>query len=722
MHARFTLAAAGSFVAAFLSTLHAPVSNAQVKYPDSPRVDHVDSYHGRNIPDPYRWLEDPDTPEARTWINAQNDVTFGILNGIASRDRIKSRMTELWNYERFGTPFKEGGKYFYTRNDGLQPQSVLYVADSLTAEPRVLLDPNTFSADGTVALTGYAVTEDGRYIAYGVADGGSDWQTWRVRDIATGQDLPDVVNWVKFSGASWTKDGKGFFYSRYDQPGAGADLRTKNEFQKLYYHRLGDDQSRDILIHEQKDQPNWGFGGGVTEDGRYLAISVWWGTRQENDFLYKDLTDPDAKVTNLLTGFTATYDFIGNDGQTFYFSTTNNAPKGRVVAIDLRRPDPASWTEIIPERDENLRGVSYVGGHLFAQYLKDAKSQVRVHDTTGRFVREVVLPGIGSAGGFGGKATDPETFYSFTTYTNPGAIYRYDVTTGKSEVFRKPSFSADLSPYETRQVFYTSKDGTKVPMFITCRKDIELNGSNPTLLYGYGGFNIPMTPGFSPATVVWLEMGGIYAVANLRGGGEYGKEWHEAGIKLKKQNVFDDFIAAAEFLIDEKYTSPKRLAIQGGSNGGLLVGACMTQRPDLFAACIPQVGVLDMLRFASFTIGKAWESDYGSVENKDEFEAMLAYSPYHNAKPGVSYPATLITTGDHDDRVVPAHSFKFAAALQQAQAGDAPVLIRIETRGGHGAGKPTAMVIEERADILGFISWALGMEESAQPPAQKAVN
>lgn len=703
-------------VVALLGSLPlAGVATAQVVYPDSARVDHVDTYHGKAIPDPYRWLEDPDAPDSRKWIDAQNEVTFGILNGIASRDRIKSRMTELWNYERFGTPFKEGGRYFYTRNDGLQPQSVLYVADSLEAEPRVLLDPNTFSADGTIALTGYAVTEDGKHIAYGVADGGSDWQTWRVRDIATGEDLPDVVNWVKFSGASWTKDGKGFFYSRYDQPGAGEDLRTKNEFQKLYFHRLGDDQSKDVLVHEQKDQPNWGFGGGVTEDGNYLAISVWWGTRQENDFLYKDLTKPDSKVVNLLTGFTASYDMIGNDGSTFYFFTTHNAPRGRVVAIDLQRPDPSMWTEIIPQREENLRGVSYVGGHFFAQYLKDARSEVRVHDTAGRFVRDVSLPGIGSAGGFGGKSDDPETFYSFTGYTNPGAIYRYDVTTGKGEVFRQPTFGADLSKYETRQVFYTSKDGTKVPMFITYRKGLDLNGSNPTLLYGYGGFNIPLTPGFSPSTIVWLEMGGVYAVANLRGGGEYGKDWHEAGIKLKKQNVFDDFIAAAEYLVKEKYTSPKRLAIQGGSNGGLLVAACMTQRPDLFGACIPQVGVLDMLRFASFTIGKAWESDYGSVENADEFEAMLAYSPYHNTKPGTEYPATMITTGDHDDRVVPAHSFKFAAAIQKAQAGDAPVLIRIETRGGHGAGKPTAMIIEERSDILGFISWALGMEETAEP-------
>lgn len=687
---------------------------AQIVYPDSARVDHADTYHGKEIPDPYRWLEDPDAPESRKWIDAQNDLTFGVLNGIASRDRIKSRMTELWNYERFGVPFKEGGRYFYSRNDGLQPQSVLYVADSLDAEPRVLLDPNSFSADGTVALSGYAVSEDGRYIAYGVADGGSDWQTWRVRDIATATDLPDLVRWVKFSNASWAKDGSGFYYTRYDEP-KGNDLTDLNKFPKVHFHRIGDDQSQDALVYHRDDQPEWGFGADVTEDGRFLAINVWWGTRQESSFFYRDLSAPDAPVVELLTGFDAAYNFVGNDGSTFYFVTTLDAPRGRLVAIDTARPDRSSWLEVIPQREENLTGVSYVGGHFLAQYLKDAKTLVRVHDTAGRAIREVDLPGIGTAGGFGGKTRDSETFYSFTSYTNPGAIYRYDVRSGKSEVFRQPKVKADLSGYETRQVFYKSKDGTRVPMFITCRKGLELDGNNPTLLYGYGGFNIPLTPGFSPATIVWLEMGGIYAVANLRGGGEYGKEWHEAGIKLKKQNVFDDFIAAAEYLISENYTSPKRLAIQGGSNGGLLVGACMTQRPDLFGACIPQVGVLDMLRFASFTIGWAWESDYGSVKNEDEFNAMLAYSPYHNTKSGTSYPATMITTGDHDDRVVPAHSFKFAAALQKAQAGDAPVLIRIETRGGHGAGKPTAMIIEERSDILGFISWALGMEETEAP-------
>ncbi|QYK49385.1 MAG: S9 family peptidase [Phycisphaeraceae bacterium] len=710
-HRTFALHLAAVFSA---SCLVVSTAMSQVVYPDSARVDHVDTYHGKQIPDPYKWLEDPDTPESRRWINAQNEVTFGVLNGIASRDRIKSRMTELWNYERFGVPFKEGGRYFYSRNDGLQPQSVLYVADSLTSEPRVLLDPNTFSADGTVALSGYSVSEDGRYIAYGVSEGGSDWQTWRVRDIATGQDLEDVVRWVKFSSASWRKDGSGFYYTRYDEP-TGNDLTDVNQFPKVYLHTIGEDQSRDRLVYKRDDQPEWGFASGVTDDGRYLAISVWWGTRQENNFFYQDLADPASSVVELLTGFDASYTFVGNDGPEFYFVTTLDAPRGRLIAIDTTRPSRDAWREIIPQQPENLRGVSYVGGHFLAQYLKDAKTLVRVHDVAGRFAREVSLPGIGSAGGFGGKPGDPETFYAFTSYTNPGAVYRYDVKSGASEVFRQPKFNADLSGYETRQVFYTSKDGTRVPMFITSKKGLKLDGNNPTLLYGYGGFNIPLTPGFSPATVVWLEMGGIYAVANIRGGGEYGKEWHEAGIKLKKQNVFDDFIAAAEYLVDQKYTSPKRLAIQGGSNGGLLVGACMTQRPDLFGACIPQVGVLDMLRFESFTIGWAWTSDFGSVKNEDEFHAMLAYSPYHNTKPGTSYPATLITTGDHDDRVVPAHSFKFAAALQNAQGGDAPVLIRIETRGGHGAGKPTAMIIEERSDILGFISWALGMEESEQP-------
>ncbi len=691
-------------------------ASAQFVYPNAARVDHVDTYHGKAIPDPYRWLEDPDAPDSRKWIDAENQVTFGVLNGIASRDRIKSRMTELWNYERFGVPFKEGGRYFFSRNDGLQPQSVIYVADTLGSEPRMILDPNTFSADGTVALSGYAVSEDGRHIAYGVADGGSDWQTWRVKEIATGSDLPDVIKWVKFSSASWAKDGSGFYYTRYDEP-KGNDLTDLNKFPRVHFHRLGEDQTSDALVYKRDDEGEWGFGAGVTEDGKYLAINVWWGTRQENNFFYKDLSSPEAKVVELLTGFEASFGFVGNDASVFYFQTTLDAPRGRLIAIDTKRPERAAWTEIIPQQAENLTGVSYVGGRFLASYLKDAKTQVRVHDTVGRLVREVELPGIGTAGGFGGKSDDAETFYSFTSYTNPGAIYRYNVGSGKSDVFRQPTVNADLTQYETRQVFYPSKDGTKVPMFITCRKDVELNGNNPTLLYGYGGFNIPLTPAFSPTTIVWLEMGGVYAVANLRGGGEYGKEWHEAGTKLNKQNVFDDFIAGAEFLIGEKYTNPSRLAIQGGSNGGLLVGACMTQRPELFAACIPQVGVLDMLRFASFTIGWAWESDYGSVKNPEEFEAMLAYSPYQNVKPGTSYPATMITTGDHDDRVVPAHSFKFAAALQNAQAGDAPVLIRIETRGGHGAGKPTAMVIEERSDILGFISWALGMEESPEPPS-----
>lgn len=692
-----------------------------VVYPDSKKVDHVDVHHGVEVPDPYRWLEDPDAPASRAWINAQNEVTFGLLNQIGSREQIKARLTELWNYERFGVPFKEGGRYFYSRNDGLQPQSVLYVADSLTDQPRVLLDPNTFSADGTIALSGYAVSEDGRYIAYGVADGGSDWQTWRVRDIGTGKDLPDVVRWVKFSGASWAKDGSGFYYTRYDEP-QGNELTSVNRFPKVHFHRIGEDQSKDALVYKRDDQGEWGFGAGVTEDGRYLAIGVSWGTRTENNFFYRDLADPEGKVIELLSGFEASYDFVGNEGEVFYFVTNLDAPRGRLIAIDTRRPEKANWKEIIPQADETLRGVSHVGGHFLASYLKDAKTQVKTYDTAGRFVREVQLPGIGTAGGFGGRSDDTETFYSFTSFTNPGAIYRYDVATGRSEIFRQPKVNADLSQYETTQVFYTSKDGTRVPMFITAKKGLKLDGANPTLLYGYGGFNIPLTPGFSVANLVWLEMGGVYAVPNLRGGGEYGKEWHEQGTKLRKQNVFDDFIAAAEFLVDKGYTRPEKLAIRGGSNGGLLVGACMTQRPDLFGACIPQVGVLDMLRFEFFTIGWAWTSDYGSVQNPDEFKALLAYSPYHNLKPGTSYPATLITTGDHDDRVVPAHSFKFAAALQEAQGGDAPVLIRIETRAGHGAGKPTAMVIEEASDIMGFLTWALKMDGTGAPPSRLISN
>jgi len=679
-------------------------ASSPIVYPPSKKVEQVDDYHGINVADPYRWLEDADSPETKAWVEAQNKVTFGFLESIPERARLRERLTQLWNYEKFGVPFREGDRYFFTRNDGLQNQSVLYVGRTPDdPQARVLLDPNTLSSDGTVALTGYAVSDDGQLLAYGLATAGSDWNEWRVRNVETGEDLPDRLQWVKFSGASWTKDGRGFFYSRYDEPKEGNLLQSTNYYQKLYYHRVGTPQSADELVYERRDHKEWGFGGYVTDDGRYLGIVVTMGTSPKNLFFYKDLTNPEAKVVELIPDFIADFTPVGNDGTTFYFRTDWEAPRGRLIAIDATRPERANWREIIPQSRDTLEAVRWVGGRFIALYLSDAKTQVRMFDREGKFVQEIALPGIGTAVGFGGKPEATETFYAFTSFTQPTSIYRYDFATGKSTLLRQPKVAFDPGAYVTQQVFYKSKDGTRIPMFIVHRKGLRRDGKNPTLLYGYGGFNISLTPSFSPARIAWLEMGGVLAIPNLRGGGEYGEEWHQAGTKLKKQNVFDDFIAAAEWLIREKYTQPARLAIQGGSNGGLLVGACMTQRPELFGAALPAVGVLDMLRFNKFTIGWAWESDYGSPQNPEEFRALYAYSPLHNLKPGTRYPATLITTADHDDRVVPAHSFKFAAALQAAHKGDAPVLIRIETRAGHGAGKPTSKLIEETADVWAFL-------------------
>jgi len=679
-------------------------------YPAARRGDHVDTYHGVAVADPYRWLEELDSTETRAWVGAQNRVTFSYLEKIESRIPIRERLTALWNYERYGVPAREGGRYFFTRNDGLQNQAVLYTASSLTGEARVLLDPNALSVDGTVALAGTAVSEDGRHLAYGVAEAGSDWNTWRVRRVDTGADLPDTLRWVKFSGASWTKDGQGFFYSRYAEPKPGAELKNVNLDQKIYYHKLGTPQAEDALVYERKDQPEWLLSGTVTEDGRYLVIGVAQGKTVNTALFYKDLATPSAPVVELLPRFDAQYGFVGNDGPVFWVQADLEAPRGRVIAIDTRKPARKDWVEVIPESGDALQGVSVVGERFFAAYLEDARSRIRTFDLGGKALAEVELPGIGSAGGFGGKRADTETFFYFTSYTVPTTVYRYDVKTGKSSVFREPKVDFDAAGYVTRQVFYPSKDGTRVPMFLTHRKELKLDGSNPTLLYGYGGFNISLTPAFSIANLVWLERGGVYAVANLRGGGEYGEEWHQAGTRLRKQNVFDDFIAAAEWLVASKVTSPKRLAIEGGSNGGLLVGAVLNQRPDLFGAAIPAVGVMDMLRFHKFTIGWAWVSDYGSSDDPSEWIALRAYSPYHNVKKGACYPPTLVTTADHHDRVFPAHSFKYAAALQNAQACDHPMLIRIETRAGHGAGKPTAKIIDEAADVWAFLVRTLGME------------
>ncbi|HJQ71071.1 MAG TPA: prolyl oligopeptidase family serine peptidase [Blastocatellia bacterium] len=686
-----------------------PQSNRKIDYPVSKKVDQVDDYHGTKVADPYRWLENADAADTRSWVEAQNKVTFAYLNEIPAREQIKQRLTKLWNYERYGTPFSKGKRYFYSKNNGLQNQSVLYTAESLAAEPRVLLDPNTLSTDGTVALSGLTISEDGKLMAYGLSTAGSDWQEWRVRDIATGKDLSDTIKWVKFSGASWTADGKGFFYSRYDEPKEATKLADTNFFQKLYYHRIGANQSEDVLVYERPDVKELGFDGEVTEDGRYLIISVWQGTNKNNRLYFKDLSAKDAQVVKLLDDFDASYIFLGNEGPVFWFRTDLNAPRSKVIAIDTRNADRKNWKEVIPQAAEPLQGVSVVNNSFVASYLKDAQTKVKIYGLDGKFARDVDLPGIGTAAGFGGERKDKETFYAFTGYTTPTTIYRYDMVTGKSSIFRQPKVDFNPGDYETKQVFYASKDGTRVPMFITHKKGLKLDGTNPTFLYGYGGFSVSMTPGFSVPNIVWMEMGGVYAVANLRGGGEYGEEWHEAGMKLKKQNVFDDFIAAAEWLIKNKYTSSKKLAIGGGSNGGLLVGAAITQRPELFGAALPAVGVMDMLRFHKFTIGWGWVSDYGSSENPEEFKALYAYSPYHNIKPGTCYPPTMVTTADHDDRVVPGHSLKFAAAMQAAQSCANPVLIRIETKAGHGSGKPISKQIEEIADRWGFLVRALDM-------------
>ncbi|MES2739709.1 MAG: prolyl oligopeptidase family serine peptidase [Pseudomonadota bacterium] len=688
-------------------------------YPVTKKVDQKDSYHGTVVADPYRWLEDANSADTRDWVLAQNKVTQAYLGQIPGRAAIKARLTALWNYERFSVPVKEGGRYFYSRNDGLQNQAVLYVMDSLAGAPRLLLDPNKLASDGTVALAGTVVSPDGKYLAYGTAASGSDWNVWKVRDIDSGADLDDELKWVKFSSASWTKDGSGFFYSRYDAPQEATKLADVNYYQKLYFHKVGTPQHDDVLVYDRPDHKEWGFGGQVSDDGHYLIISASEGTANKNRVFFKDLRRADSKVVPLLTAFDAAYRFIDNDGSVFYFNTDQQAPRSRVVAIDSAAPAPDKWKEVVPEARHTLVDASLINQQLVLNYLSDARSLVKVVDLSGKPVREVELPGIGSVAGFAGKRGERETFYSFTSFTTPTTIYRYDLKTGKSSPYRQPTVDFDPRAFETRQQFFTSRDGTRVPMFIVAKKGIKLDGSNPTYLYGYGGFNYSLTPSFSVANLAWMEMGGVFVMANLRGGGEYGEDWHLAGTKLHKQNVFDDFIGAAEWLVANQVTSPAKLAIGGGSNGGLLVGAAITQRPDLFAAAVPQVGVMDMLRFHKFTIGWAWTSDYGSSDNADEFQALLRYSPLHNLK-RACYPATMITTADHDDRVVPAHSFKFAATAQAAQIGSAPILIRIDTKAGHGAGKPTTKQIEEVADRWGFLSRALNMAQPAAPASVTA--
>ena len=688
-----------------------PSTLPAVVYPETRKVEQVDDYHGTRIADPYRWLEDPDSENTEAWVESQNEVTQAFFETIQSRESIRKRLGELWNYAKFGLPEKRAGRYFYEANDGLQNQASLYVSEGLDAKGRLLLDPNELAEDGTVDLASWEVSPNGKLVALAFASAGSDWREWRVLEVDSGEMLEDRVLWSKFSGASWAEDSSGFYYSRYAEPGEGETFTAANYFHKVYYHQVGTTQAADRLIYERSDEKEWGFDAQVTDDGRYLAMTVWKGTLSQNQFFYLDLEGSQG-VVELLTGFEAEYLFIGNEGSQFYFLTDHQAPMRRLIAIDVERPEPENWQEVVPEAEVVAQSVNLVGSHFLISYLKDAQSVVKVYGLDGGWIRDVEFPGIGSASGFAGRPDDPETFYSFQNFTTPSTIFQYNAETGKSQVFKQAEVAFDPSQFETRQVFYESKDGTRVPMFITVKKGLKLDGNRPTLLYGYGGFDISITPRFSVTNLAWVERGGVYAVANLRGGGEYGRDWHEAGMLDKKQNVFDDFIAAAEWLIDHDYTCPKKLGIHGRSNGGLLVGAVMCQRPDLFAAAVPGVGVMDMLRFHRFTIGYAWTSEYGCSDDAEQFKTLVAYSPVHNLKSDTRYPATMVMTADHDDRVVPAHSHKFAATLQDCQADDGPpCLIRIETSGGHGAGKPTAMQIAESTDLLAFLSKALGVDE-----------
>jgi len=683
----------------------------KIQYPETKRVDVVDDYFGTKVADPYRWLEDDNSAETKAWVKAENEVTFKYLKKIRARKKIEKRLTELWNYEKYGLPWKKGGKYFFSKNDGLQNQSVLYVQNKLDAKPEVLLDPNKLSEDGTVALAITSISEDGKYLAYGTSSGGSDWRDMFVRNVETKKDLSDHLKWIKFSGASWSKDGKGFYYCKYPEPEKGHELTQRNTNQMVFYHKVNSSQDADVLVYQDKKHPKRGFYPFVTDDGKYLVIFVSQGTDSRNRVYYMDLAKGiKSRVVRLLDKFDASYSFIDNDGKKFYFRTDLNAPKGRIVEIDLKRPAKRHWKEIIPEKNDVISSVTVVNNEFVTSYMHDAYNKVYIYKKNGKFKKEIALPAIGSVSGISGEKKDTEMFYGFSSYSYPYTIYKYDFKKGESRIFRSPKVKFNPSDFKTEQVFYESRDGTSVPMFISYKKGLKKNSPNPCYLYGYGGFDISLTPYFSVSNLQWMEMGGILAIPNIRGGGEYGIDWYKQGVLGKKQNVFDDFISAAEYLINKGYTSREKIAIGGGSNGGLLVGACMTQRPDLYAAALPAVGVMDMLRYHKFTIGWAWASDYGRSDNPNDFKFLYAYSPYHNLKQGVSYPATLVTTADHDDRVVPAHSFKFAARLQYCQAGDAPVLIRIETRAGHGAGKPTSKQIEEQADKWAFLVKNLKMK------------
>jgi prolyl oligopeptidase len=681
---------------------------SQLVYPETKKGDVVDDYNGTKVADPYRWLEDDNSGETKDWVTAQNKVTFDYLATIPYREKIKKRLEELWNYPRYSSPFKKAQYYYFFKNDGLQNQSVMYRQKALTGKPEEFLNPNKLNKEGIAALGSTRFSKTGKYFAYSVAVAGSDWEEIFVMESLTKKKMADKIEWTKFGGADWNGD-DGFYYSAYDKPDEKSKLSKQNQYHKVFYHKLGTNQSKDVLIYEDKEHPLRYHGAGLTEDGRFLLLNVSEGT-SGGEIWYWDKKDPRQKKFELLIpGFSTEPNVVDNHGSKLIVQTNDDAPNYRVVLIDPKHPKKANWKTIIPEKEEALQLVSTGGGYLFASYLKDASTKVYQYTYDGKLVREVKLPGIGTSGGLGGEKQHKEFFYSFSSFNTPPSIYRYNVATGQSILFRKTEVKIKTDDLVTEQVFFTSKDGTRVPMFLTYKKGLLRNGENPVLIYGYGGFNIPITPSFSTSNAFFMEQGGIYVSVTLRGGSEYGEKWHKAGMLENKQNVFDDFIGAAEYLIKEKYTNSQKIAIRGGSNGGLLVGAAMTQRPDLFKVALPAVGVMDMLRFHKFTVGWGWAVEYGNADSASQFPYLYKYSPYHNLKPGLSYPATLVTTADHDDRVVPAHSFKFASRLQECHAGANPVLIRIDVNAGHGAGKPTSKVIDEATDIWSFVMYNLGM-------------
>ncbi|WP_194953743.1 prolyl oligopeptidase family serine peptidase [Sphingopyxis solisilvae] len=716
MHRR-TLSAPLALVALVMTPVAAQASGSataapapMLAYPDTLRGDTVDPQFGVDVADPYRWLEDDVrvNPKVAEWVAAQNKVTDAYLATLPGREMFKQRMTELYNYERFGLPRKAGANYFYTRNDGLQPQSVLYVREGLHGEGRVLIDPNLWAQDGATALAEWRPSEDGKYLLYSVQDGGTDWRIVRVKDVATGQDLADEVRWVKFSALDWAKDGSGFYYSRFPEPKEGEAFQSLNENHAVYFHKLGTPQSADVLVHAAPDRPKLNNSAVVSDDGKYLLVFGSEGTDARLGVtLYPIGSNGMGKPVTLVGDFANNWEYVTNQGPLFTFVTNKDAPRERLVRMDIRRP--GKLTELVAESEDTLVGASRVGDRIILSYLGDAKSEAQMITLDGKKVADINLADIGSASGFGGKSTDPETFYAFSSFARPTTIYRLDTATGKSEIFAEPKLTFQPNDFTVEQRFYKSKDGTEIPMFVVMKKGIDRSKGSPTLLYGYGGFNVSMTPGFSPTRLAWVDKGGVLAIANLRGGGEYGKAWHDAGRLDKKQNVFDDFIAAAEYLIAEGVAGKGQVAVEGGSNGGLLVGAVVNQRPDLFAAGLPAVGVMDMLRFDRFTAGRYWVDDYGYPSKEADFKNLLSYSPYHNIRSGVSYPAVLVTTADTDDRVVPGHSFKYTAALQHAKAGDKPHLIRVETRAGHGSGKPTDKIIAEAADKYAFAAKWTGL-------------